>query len=193
MGSRPGASDFDVTERWVIVDVVASPDVDPGERLLRLFDDGVGEVYGYVLSRCRNRHVAEDVTTETFLGAADTIRRGADVDVTMAWLIGIARHKLVDQWRREERDRRGLRTLTDDPTVVATTVDPWDEQLDVLVARDVLAELGAHHRAVLTLRYLDDLPVRHVAEVLQRTEHATEALLVRARLAFRRRYEEVRT
>jgi RNA polymerase sigma-70 factor, ECF subfamily len=53
----------------------------------------------------------------------------------------------------------------------------------------VLGRLGAHHRAALTLRYLDGLPVPEVAQHLDRTVHATEALLVRARAAFRRIYE----
>ena len=48
--------------------------------------------------------------------------------------------------------------------------------------------LGPHHRAALTLRYADGLPVPEVAEHLGRTVHATEALLVRARRAFRSRY-----
>jgi RNA polymerase sigma-70 factor (ECF subfamily) len=51
-----------------------------------------------------------------------------------------------------------------------------------------LARLGPHHRAALTLRYLDGLPVDAVAAQLGRTVHATEALLVRARQAFRRIY-----
>ena len=53
----------------------------------------------------------------------------------------------------------------------------------------MLDRLGAHHRAALTLRYLDGLPVPEVARHLDRTLHATEALLVRARAAFRRIYE----
>jgi len=44
------------------------------------------------------------------------------------------------------------------------------------------------HRAALTLRYLDGLPVPQVAAVLGRSTTATEALLVRARAAFRRSY-----
>ena len=56
-------------------------------------------------------------------------------------------------------------------------------------ARDTLACLSPPHRAALTLRYLDDLPVPEVADFLERTVHATEALLVRARSAFRRAYE----
>jgi RNA polymerase sigma-70 factor (ECF subfamily) len=42
---------------------------------------------------------------------------------------------------------------------------------------------------VLTLRYVDDLAVREVAALLDRTEHAIEALLVRARRRFREVYE----
>ena len=66
--------------------------------------------------------------------------------------------------------------------------DPWDVRLDALRAHQVLDGLSPQHRAALTLRYVDDLPVPQVAALLQRTVHATEALLVRARAAFRRAY-----
>jgi RNA polymerase sigma-70 factor (ECF subfamily) len=69
------------------------------------------------------------------------------------------------------------------------TPDEWDIRLDALVAHDVLGRLGAHHRSALVLRYLDGLPVREVAAHLGRTVGATEVLLVRARAAFRTRYE----
>ena len=71
----------------------------------------------------------------------------------------------------------------------APVEDPWETVVDRIRARDVLDRLGAHHRAALTLRYLDGLPVPEVARHLDRTVHATEALLVRARAAFRRLYE----
>ena len=58
-------------------------------------------------------------------------------------------------------------------------------------AREVLGRLGPHHRLALTLRYLDGLPVPEVARLLDRTLHATEALLVRARAAFRSAYSAV--
>ena len=163
---------------------------DPAAALLALYDNAVGEVYGYLLTRCRNRTVAEDVTSEVFMGAVDAVRRGTEPTVTTAWLIGIARHKLVDHWRRVEREQRRLQAVADEPAAGADDEDPWDAHLDVLAARDALERLGAHHRAALTLRYLDGLPVAEVAAVLGRTLHATEALLVRARRAFRDAYEE---
>ncbi len=75
-------------------------------------------------------------------------------------------------------------------TTAYETNDPWDVEIDAVVAHQVLDALGAHHRAALTLRYLDGLPVAQVAEHLGRTVHATEALLVRARAAFRSAYED---
>lgn len=156
--------------------------------LIARYDDALPEVYGYLLHRCRNRAVSEDLTAETFMAAVDSIRRGSVDDVTTAWLVGIARHKLVDHWRRVERDARNLRAVAD---TGGAADDPWDAELDGFVARDVLDQLGAHHRAALTLRYVDDLTVPQVARELDRTVHATEALLVRARRAFRARYEEI--
>jgi len=158
-----------------------APPPDPG--LLSLYDRALPEVYGYLLARCGQRAVAEDLTAETFLAA---VRAEADGGgpTTVPWLIGTARHKLVDHWRRREREERHLRSVDAD-----VTDDPWDAELDALRAAEVLDRLSPAHRAALTLRYLDDLPVAQVAALLARTVHATEALLVRARTAFRHVYE----
>jgi RNA polymerase sigma-70 factor, ECF subfamily len=140
-------------------------------------------VYGYLVQRCGSVAVAEDLASETFMAAVDAVQRDAVPNLTIAWLVGVARHKLVDHWRREAREEAKLALASD-----ADTIDEWDEQLDAMRAREVLAGLSAHHRIALTLRYLDGLPVPEVAELLDRTLHATEALLVRARVAFRRAY-----
>jgi RNA polymerase sigma-70 factor, ECF subfamily len=158
---------------------------EPQAALLELYDAALPEVYGYLLARTGRRALAEDLTAETFLAAVDAVRKPGAEPVTTGWLIGVARHKLVDHWRRQAREERSLAAVPSEPEAQ----DPWDATLDSLRAQDALAGLAAHHRAALTLRYCDDLPVREVAALLDRTVHATEALLVRARAAFRRAYE----
>jgi len=155
--------------------------------LLALYDRALPKVYGYLRPRCGNQAVAEDLTSETFLAAVAAVQKEKVERMTVAWLVGVARHKLVDHWRRQARDDRNLSVAADD---LVTEDDPWDEVLDAAVADQALARLRGHHRAALTLRYLDGLPVPEVAEHLGRTVHATEALLVRARAAFRRAYGE---
>jgi RNA polymerase sigma-70 factor (ECF subfamily) len=160
---------------------------EPGVALLDLYDTALPEVYGYLLARCRQVALAEDLTSETFLAAVKALGTNPPAELTTAWLIGIARHKLVDHWRRSERDERGFRVLAGEHV---DRVDPWERELDALLAKEVLAGLGGQHRAALTLRYLDGLPVSEVAQHLGRTLHATEALLVRARTAFRKSYSD---
>jgi RNA polymerase sigma-70 factor (ECF subfamily) len=162
-------------------------EADPGMQLLGLYDAALPQVYGYLLPRCGNTALAEDLTAESFLAAVAAVRKPDAPALSIPWLIGVARHKLVDHWRRQEREERNLQLAFDSET---DADDPWDERVDALRARDVMAELGPHHQAALTLRYADGLPVPEVAEHLGRTVHATEALLVRARRAFRSRYQE---
>ena len=158
---------------------------DPGFALLELYDAALPHVYGYLLSRCGDRALAEELTSEAFLAAVTALRREPRTALSTSWLIGTARHKLADHWRRQQREERGLRIVH---AGQPDHEDPWETELEVTRAREVLRGLGAHHRAALTLRYLDGLPVAEVAECLGRTLHATEALLVRARTAFRRAY-----
>ena len=161
---------------------------DPAFGLLELYDDALPHVYGYLLARCGDVGLAEDLTAESFLAAVRAVRKPGAPDPSIPWLIGVARHKLADYWRRQEREQRGLRLL-DGGSGPGCVSDPWDTVLDRIRARKVLDQLSAHHQAALTLRYLDGLPVPEVARHLDRTLHATEALLVRARAAFRRIYE----
>ncbi len=172
-----------------MVSTPAPASADQGPVLLELYDDALPQVYGYLLHRCGDESTAEDLTSETFMAAVDGVNRSRIPDLTVAWLIGVARHKLVDHWRRIGREERKLAAVESDPGQ-ATEVDDWDVRVDAVVAHEVLAELGPHHRAALTLRYLDGLPVPAVAGHLGRTIHATEALLVRARHAFRAEYGE---
>jgi RNA polymerase sigma-70 factor (ECF subfamily) len=161
---------------------------DRRDELLELYDSALPLVYGYLLPRCGGVALAEDLTAETFLAAVDEARRADPARMSVPWIVGVARHKLMDHWRRQYREQRGLRALADEGAPVAE--DRWDTKLDAVRAQEVLQRLGPHHRAALTLRYLDDLPVPRVAAVLDRSVHATEALLVRARAAFRRAYGE---
>ena len=168
------------------------PTIDHGATLLEIYDHAVGEVFTYLRARCGGRALAEDLTAETFLAAVGQIRRDGVEDVTVAWLIGIARHKLIDEWRRTARRPRPERFDDDDIGHDRTTddVDEWDAILDRHVVGDVMAELGAHHRSALALRYFDGLAVPDVAAHLGRTVEATETLLVRARRRFRTVYEQ---
>ena len=158
------------------------------QKLLALYDRALPQVYGYLVDRCGDVATAEDLTSETFLAAVAAAQRSGECEVSTPWLIGVARHKLIDHWRRRSREERLLAAVADDTDL--EDPEPFDGHLlDRLRTAETLSRLGWHHRAALSLRYVDGLPVPQVAELLGRTVHATESLLVRARVAFRKCYE----
>ena len=161
------------------------------DRYLDLYDDALPQVFGYVCRRVDSSIVAEDITAETFLSAMDTIKRGVVVTPTVAWLIGVARHKVADHWRRQAREQRRVSAIAAASEVEANNqTDEWDDVLDAQLAHATLANLSSDHRAALSFRYLDGLPVGEIANLLGRTVGATEALLTRAKAAFRAAYPD---
>jgi RNA polymerase sigma-70 factor (ECF subfamily) len=168
--------------------VSASPDPDEAARaLLDLYDEALPSVYGYFVRRCGDRGAAEDLTSETFLAAMDAARKKKPPPIALPWLLGVARHKLADHYRRRH-DRLSV-PVAELPEPVESA-DDWDAELDRIVAESVLTRLSEPHRTVLALRYMDDCSVPECAELIGRTVHATEALLVRARRAFKQHYPE---
>jgi RNA polymerase sigma-70 factor, ECF subfamily len=155
--------------------------------VVAIYGEALPQVYGYLLPRCGNTAVAEDLTAETFAAAVDAARRPNAPDINVAWLVGVARHKLVDHWRRSAREQRTL-AVAEPPDQGVD--DPWEDWIDAEAAHTALSRLSADHRAALTLRYLDGLPVADVAFHIGRSLHATETLLARARAALRRIYLE---
>lgn len=147
------------------------------------YDAVLPRVYAYLFNRCgRSRELAEELTQQTFVDAVRQ-RRGFEGRAdSVTWVIGIARHKLVDHLRNIARDERRFEKLVRDWGGEVHTAGAVGEE-------EMLERLGAlpgAQRAVLILAYVDDLPVREVARILGRSESATESLLGRARENYRR-------
>ena len=157
---------------------------DPTASISAIYDEALPEVYGYLRRRCGSTELAEELTATTFVRATSACCRGQADEPSISWLVTIARNLLIDHWRHQARVERSMELVAPQPAH-----DPWNEVIDARRAEELLATVKPEHRAVLTLRYLDDLRMPEVAEALDRSVRATESLLVRARAALQRAYE----
>jgi RNA polymerase sigma-70 factor, ECF subfamily len=169
------------------------PTVDVSADVAAWVDEALPRIYGYFIPRVGGRvAVAEDLTQETMLAAVRTDRGPESVEAVMPWLYGIARHKLMDHYRRQERDRRVLGQQVPEEDVPDGDYALPDLDLESLPVRDaVIATLDAitpRHRAALVLRHLDGCDVPFLAASLGITVDAAESVLVRTRAAFRREW-----
>jgi RNA polymerase sigma-70 factor, ECF subfamily len=149
------------------------------------YDDAVQRVYGYLYGRCAGDiELAEDITQQTFLQA---IRHWQDFDGRsdpVTWLCSIGRNRLTDHYRDQDRQRRRhMRLIVREIETEPAPLDrAWADRDAVMSA---LRQLPDVERTALILRYVDDLSVREVAELLGRSVGGTDALLRRAKERFR--------
>lgn len=181
-GSSSGATIWVRFDRWT--DVEASGTLPAGEAEVQevfaaFYRAHLPDVYGYLLRLCAgDRAQAEDLTQDVWLALVEELRRGRAERADVRWLITVARSRFIDAARRERRRQSKLELIRREPV--------RDDQPTSSQVLERLDQLQPLHRAVLVLRYVDDLPVPEVAAAIGRKLTPTHSLLARARAELRR-------
>lgn len=174
--------DAAVAENWELVRAAQRGDT---AAFGKLYDRYVDWVYRYVLLRVGDRHLAEDVTSETFLRALRRITsisyQGRDVG---AWFTTIARNLVFDHVKSS---RYRLEIVTDEvaePGSRGSEAPGPEQQVISKTTSDELlrsiADLGDDQRECIILRFIQGYSVAETAAIMQRNEGAVKALQHRA-------------
>jgi putative glutamine amidotransferase len=137
-----------------------------------------------------DRETAEDLRQETLARAWRSGPRSAQPPVVRAWLHRTATNLALDELRRRRRrEHVPLHAgLAAEPGVAGTAgaaEGPRDPRL-----REALAQLTAHQRLVLLLRFEAGLSLRELGELLDLSEDAARKRVARARSVFLEAYAE---
>ncbi len=137
-------------------------------------------IYRYTAFRI-DASAAEDVVADVFVKAWEKLhkykpQKGIPFG---AWLFRIARHTVIDAYRRD-RDFEEVSEDLADPDVL-NRADASVRNADVLrIVRKALDQLPRRYREILTLSYIAELPHYEVARVLRMTEGGVRILKFRA-------------
>jgi RNA polymerase sigma-70 factor (ECF subfamily) len=136
-----------------------------------LYKQNVKIVYHFLLSKCHNELLAEDLTQETFLQAYKSIERYNGKCKVSVWLCQIAKHLWYQYLQKNKHEI--VREIPNDQ--LATTNEVTVKQvLDRLELKDVLKEmqkLPAQMREVMYLRITGDLSFKDIGEIMGRSEN----------------------
>jgi RNA polymerase sigma-70 factor, ECF subfamily len=118
---------------------------------------------------------AEDLAQEAFLRAHNDWTRVGGMEAPSAWVKRVALNLAVSRYRRFRSEAAATLRLTSDVTSVqpptAESQAFWEE----------VRRLPRRQSQVLALRYIDDLSVAEIAEVLQVADGTVKALMHQAR------------
>lgn len=106
------------------------------------------------------------------------------------WLYRIAHDQAITELRRQSRWPVSTDQLELPPPVDVSSLDNATFENAELVHRG-LADLSIDHRRVLTLRFLEEMSLAEIAEVVGQNEGTIKSRLHYAKLALRQRIEEL--
>lgn len=149
------------------------------------------KVHALCASMLHDRAAADDAAQEVFLKAYDHLADFRGDARFSTWLYRVATNKCLDARRAESRRRsESLEALTEgeDEKLRWLLADPRDrlhfiEEADLV--KKVLDRLPEDHRLILTLREMQGLDYKEIAETMECTVDAVKARLQRARRDFR--------
>lgn len=130
------------------------------------------------------RVTADDLAQETLLEAARRLDRFEPRGPASfyAWLVGIARHKLMEAERAQGAEKRAREApLEVEPTGFATSPTQAAMRADrAALLRAAMEKLGPAAAEALRLRYLEGRSTAEVAGLMRRSESAVKSLVTRA-------------
>ncbi len=142
-------------------------------------------VYSIALRMLNDRHRAEDLAQEVFLQlhrALDDI----ESDTHLAfWLRKVAMNRAIDRMRQESR--HGAEPLTEAEVAVDETAE--DDPLLKRRIEELLAQLPPAARAVVVLRYQEDLDPLDIASTLNMPINTVKSHLKRSLTLLRARVQ----
>ena len=143
----------------------------------RLYDRYVQSIYRYVYSRVGGTHEAEDITSQTFMAAYESLGRYRERGQFSAWLFRIAQSKLNDHFRRSRREV-GLEAageILEREDALGTLIRA--EELSRI--RSLISHLDEDEQELIRLRYVADLSFAEIADLLGRREDAVKKSVYR--------------
>jgi RNA polymerase sigma-70 factor (ECF subfamily) len=125
---------------------------------------------------CGDPEAAEDLVQDTFLAAGRSLERFEGRSAPYTWLYGILLNKFRRWLRRKRRRAVSLESLSDERggprpggLIQAESPGPHEAAVRDETARQVrraIGELSADHRAVIVLRFIEDMPYSEIARAL---------------------------
>jgi RNA polymerase sigma-70 factor, ECF subfamily len=147
----------------------------------RLYHRYHASVYRVIYAQTRSTPLTEDLTADTFFRALRGIESfQLDADLFAPWLFRIARNLVIDNFKA---GRTRLEHVQD-MSLYEDIADDADTEILALLNRErvqlALAELPDSQRRVIELRFLGELSISEVADLLDNTEGAVKQLQYRA-------------
>lgn len=175
--NRTSPTDSPLPEEAQLVHQAKSGD---SEAFAQLYDAYVERVYRYILFRVSEDEVTEDLVSQVFLKAWQSLDRyKIGNSPFIAWLYTIARNLVIDFYRAK-KDFLPIEKMRALPSDMQSPPEEVEARFDLEAMRDGLQALTGDQQQVLILKYIAGLPNENIAKIMNKQEGTIRGLQMRA-------------
>ena len=160
----------------------------------KIYNHNIERIYRFVYIKVSSQQIAEDLTSEVFVRFWRTYQKHGQgrIKNPKAFLYKIARNSVIDYYRRKPVSE----TISTEE--IGEIPDPGQQlEQKQIIASDrertqrAIACLKGDYQDVILWHYLDGMPVRDIAEILDKSENAVRVMIHRAMKELRENLEKV--
>lgn len=148
-----------------------------------LYNRYAGKVFGKCLSILREESLAQDATQEVFTRVFAGLPQFGEKARFSTWVYSITYNYCIDYIRRHKKQGELLDFNIEQAADIPENEVPDEEmyQMEVTTLRNVLERLPISDRMVLLMKYQDDLSIKEIAALTEKSESAIKMQLLRAK------------
>lgn len=166
------------------------------EAFVKAYDLYVDNIYRFIYFKVGSKEEAQDLSSAVFLKAWNHVQTNSltDFKTLKALLYKIARNAIIDYYR--ENSKRSFSSIDDE----GSQTDVMDDRQDLVakienafefsLVEKKLADLKDEYREIIILRFMEELSIGEIAEILNKSKGNVRILTYRALKALRDLMEE---
>jgi RNA polymerase sigma-70 factor (ECF subfamily) len=156
-----------------------------------LYDRYTNKVYAKCVSILRDSEQAEDATQEIFVKVLLSLSKFNGKSKFSTWLYSITYNFCIDIIRKGKKDI--ITSLEDNVNYDVEdygTLDAEIMETNVFRLKEVLGLMNVEDKSILMMKYQDDLSIKEICDVMDKTESAVKMKILRAKERFLKIYQE---
>jgi RNA polymerase sigma-70 factor (ECF subfamily) len=142
------------------------------QEFMAAYEQYSDDIFRYCFFQTSDREVALDISQDTFTKTWQYIADGKEVENIRAFLYRVAKNLIID-WRRKKKSS-SLDSLLDEGFDYEEDYSEMERQetaYESEQAKEALDNLKDSYKEVLTMRYIDGMSVKDIADKLDAAEN----------------------
>jgi RNA polymerase sigma factor (sigma-70 family) len=142
-----------------------------------------GKVYGKCISILKQEDEARDAVQDIFVKIMLNLGNFGEKSQFSTWIYSITYNFCIDVIRKKKKDKTLFsEDIERAPDVAADEVpDQYLLEMDMKYLKQVLEELPTGDKMILLMKYQDDMSIKEIADILDKTESAIKMKIKRAK------------